>query len=98
MGWVPLSGIRTAQLVTACNVGILLKGEVLGSSNAKRTDDLIMESERTHNVEVGVGALHACEPGVHVAGSFHGTCCHTMPLVKLNAEDSIMLSYARNNV
>ena len=62
MGWVPLSGIRTDQLVTACNVGILLKGEVLGSSNAKRTDDLIMESERTHNVEVGVGALHACEP------------------------------------
>ena len=36
-----------------------LKGEVLG---LKLTNNLIMESERTHNRGVGVGALQGCEP------------------------------------
>ncbi|KAF3568622.1 hypothetical protein DY000_02017495 [Brassica cretica] len=47
------SGIAT-QLVTACPVGMLLKGEVLGS---RLTNNLIMELERTYNGGVGVGAL-----------------------------------------
>ncbi|KAF3504286.1 hypothetical protein F2Q69_00043889 [Brassica cretica] len=58
------SGIAT-QLVTACPVGMLLKGEVLGS---RLTNNLIMELERTHNGGVGVGALQRCEPGAHGAG------------------------------
>ncbi|KAF3540610.1 hypothetical protein F2Q69_00018890 [Brassica cretica] len=37
-------------------------GEILGSSNAKRTNNLIIESERTHNGGVGVGDLQSCEP------------------------------------
>ena len=49
------------QLVTTHPGGVLLKGEVLGLSNAKRTNNLIMESERTHNGRVGVGALHDCD-------------------------------------
>ncbi|KAF3540609.1 hypothetical protein F2Q69_00018891 [Brassica cretica] len=57
---------------------MLLKGEVLGSSNAKCTNNLIMESERTHNggVGVGVGALQGCEPGAQGTGSSHGAGCH----------------------
>ncbi|KAF3514061.1 hypothetical protein F2Q69_00002978 [Brassica cretica] len=50
------------QLVTPHPGGVLLKSEVLGLSNTKRTNNLIMESERTHNGRVGVGALHDCEP------------------------------------
>ncbi|KAH0932466.1 hypothetical protein HID58_009583 [Brassica napus] len=50
------------QLVTACPVGMLLKGEVMGS---RPTNNLIMELERTHNGGVGVGALQRCEPRVH---------------------------------
>ncbi|KAF2584124.1 hypothetical protein F2Q70_00034400 [Brassica cretica] len=52
---------------------MLLKGEVLGS---RLTNNLIMELERTHNGEVGVGALQRCEPGPHGAGSSHGAGCH----------------------
>ena len=61
------------QLVTAYPVGMLLKGEVLGS---KLTNNLIMELERTHNGGVGVGALQRCEPGAHGAGSSHRAGCH----------------------
>ncbi|WZZ51008.1 hypothetical protein YC2023_051115 [Brassica napus] len=49
--------VRFSQLVTACTVGMLLKSEIFGSSNAKCTNNLIMESKRTHNGGVGVGAL-----------------------------------------
>ena len=52
---------------------VLLKGEVLGS---RLTNNLIMESERTHNGGVGVGAMQRCEPGDHGAGSSHGAGCH----------------------
>ena len=45
--------------------GVLLKGEDLGPS---LTNNLIMESERTHNGEVGVGALQRCEPKFLVRG------------------------------
>ncbi|KAJ4890422.1 Uncharacterized protein Rs2_30170 [Raphanus sativus] len=48
------------QLVTACLVGMLLKGEDLGSS---LTNNLIMEIVRSHNGGVGVGALQRCELG-----------------------------------
>ena len=48
--------------MTTRHVGVLLKGEILGSSNAKRTNNLIIESERTHNGGVGVGDLQSCEP------------------------------------
>ena len=58
--------------MTVRHVGVLLKGEVLGSRNAKRTNNLIMESEKTHNGGVGVGALQGCEPGVLMSG----TGCH----------------------
>ena len=34
----------------------------LGSSNVECTNNLIMESKRTHNGGVGVGALQGCEP------------------------------------
>ncbi|KAF3522087.1 hypothetical protein F2Q69_00050916 [Brassica cretica] len=61
------------QLVTACPVGMLLKGEVLGS---KLTSNLIMELKRTHNGGVGIGALQCCEPGTHGAGNSHGAGCH----------------------
>ena len=61
------------QLVTACPVGMLLKGEVLGS---RLTNNLIMELVRTHNRGVGVGALQRCEPGAHGTGSSHGAGCH----------------------
>ena len=60
------------QLVITRLVGVLLKDVVLGLRNAKRTNNLIMESERTHNKGVGVGALHDCEPGILVSG----TGCH----------------------
>ena len=53
--------------------GVLLKGEVLGSS---LTNNLIMELERIHNGGVGVGALQRCESETHGAGSSHGTGCH----------------------
>ncbi|KAF3485942.1 hypothetical protein F2Q69_00055110 [Brassica cretica] len=33
------------QLVTTCPVGVLLKGEVLGSSDAKRTNNLPVDVE-----------------------------------------------------
>ena len=59
--------------MTTCPVGMLLKGEVLGS---RLTNNLIMESERTHNGGVVVGALQHCEPGAHGAGSSHGAGCH----------------------
>ena len=55
--------------MTACPVGVLLKGEVLGS---RSTNNLIMELVRTHNRGVGVGALQRCEPGAHGTGSSHG--------------------------
>ena len=42
--------------------GVLLKGVVLGSRNAKRTNNLIIESERTHNGGIEVGALQGYEP------------------------------------
>ena len=57
-------------------VGVLLKGEVLASSNAKRTNNLIIESEKTHNRRVGVGVLQGCEPRVLV----NGTGCHIIQL------------------
>ena len=57
----------------ACHVGILLKGEVLGS---RFTNNLIMESEKTHNGKVRVGTLQRCEPGAHGVGSSHGAGCH----------------------
>ena len=59
-------------LVTIRHMGVLLKGEILNSRNAKRTNNLITESEKIHNGEVGVGALQDCEPGVPV----NGTGCH----------------------
>ena len=37
------------QLVTTRPGRLLLKGEVLGSRNAKHTNNLIMESVRAHN-------------------------------------------------
>ncbi|KAF2540146.1 hypothetical protein F2Q68_00030401 [Brassica cretica] len=37
--------------------GVLLKGERLGSKNAKHTNNLIMESDKIYNGGVGVGAL-----------------------------------------
>lgn len=43
--------------MTACPVGELLKREVLGSRDAKRTNNLIMEPVRAHNEGVGVGAF-----------------------------------------
>ncbi|KAJ4894739.1 hypothetical protein Rs2_21533 [Raphanus sativus] len=49
-----------SQLVTACPVGMLLKGEDMGSS---LTNNLIMEIVRSHNGGVGVGALQRCELG-----------------------------------
>lgn len=51
--------MTTDQLVTSHPGGVLLKGEVLGS---RLTNNLIMESERTHSGGVGVGALQGCEP------------------------------------
>ena len=51
--------------MTVCPVGMLLKGEVLGS---RLTSNLIMELERIHNGGVGVGALQRCEPGAHGVG------------------------------
>ncbi|CAG7869673.1 unnamed protein product, partial [Brassica rapa] len=56
------------QLVTACHVGMLLKGEVMGS---RLTNNLIIELERTHNGGVGVGTLQRCELGAHRTGSSH---------------------------
>ncbi|KAJ4890066.1 Uncharacterized protein Rs2_29814 [Raphanus sativus] len=53
-------GLWAGQLVTACPVGMLLKGEVGGSN---LTNNLIMELVRTHNGGVGVGALQRCELG-----------------------------------
>ena len=47
------------QLVTTNRGEVLLKGEVMGS---RLTNNLIMESERTHNGEVWVSALQGCEP------------------------------------
>ncbi|KAF3529124.1 hypothetical protein DY000_02041742 [Brassica cretica] len=70
---VPFNVSRRNQLVTACPVGMLLKGEVLG---LRLTNNLIMELERTHNGGVGVGALQCCEPEAHGAGSSHGAGCH----------------------
>ena len=64
------------QLVTACLVGMLLKGEVVGS---RLTNNLIMELERIYNGGVGVGALQCCESGTHGAGSSHGAGRHTKP-------------------
>ena len=64
-------------MVSACPVGMLLKGEVLGS---RLTNNLIMELERTHNGGVGVGALQRCEPGAHGTGSSHGAGCHNWAL------------------
>ena len=61
--------LQFGQLVTACHVRMLLKGEVLGLT---LTNNLIIELERTHNGGVGVGALQRCEPGVHGAVSSHG--------------------------
>ena len=58
--------------MTACPVGELLKGEVLGSKNVKHINNLIMELERTHNGGVRVGTLQTCEHGVLVSG----TGCH----------------------
>ncbi|KAF2611849.1 hypothetical protein F2Q70_00012015 [Brassica cretica] len=46
--------IRVLQLVTTHRGEVLLKGEVMGS---RLTNNLIMESERTHNEEVWVSAL-----------------------------------------
>ena len=65
---------------------MLLKGEVLGS---RLTNNLIMELERTHNGEVGVGALQRCEPGAHGAGSSHGAGCHKYEHMK----DTFILIY-----
>ena len=48
--------------MTTRPVGVLLKGEFLGSRNAKCTNNLIIELEKTHNRGVGVGALQGCEP------------------------------------
>ena len=59
-------------LITTRHVGVLVKGEVLGLNNAKRTNNIIMESEKTHNGGVRVGVLQKCEPGVPVSG----TGCH----------------------
>ena len=53
--------VSADQLVTACPVGRLLKGEVLGS---RRTNNLIMELVRTHNGGVGIDALQRCETGL----------------------------------
>ena len=47
------------QLVTTHPGRVLLKGEILGSI---LTNNLIMESEKTHNGGVGVSALQGCEP------------------------------------
>ena len=55
--WRVVTNWPAYQLVTTRLVGVLLKGEVLGSSNAKRTNNLITESERTH--KGGVGSCHA---------------------------------------
>ena len=49
---------KTSPLNNTCHqrtrlAEVLLKGEVLGSRNAKRTNNLIMKSERTHNGGVG---------------------------------------------
>jgi len=68
---------------------MLLKGEVLGSSNVKRTNNLIMEWVRAHNGGVGVGALQSCEPGVHWTGSSHGTGCHTYVKASFNSHFKI---------
>ena len=50
----------SGQLVTACHVWELLKGEVIGS---RRTNNLIMELVKIHKEGVGVGALQRCELG-----------------------------------
>ena len=39
---------ETPQLVTTHPVGVLLKGEVLGSSNVKRTNNLPVDVEEFH--------------------------------------------------
>ena len=46
----------------------------MGSKNAKRTNNLIMESEMIHNSRVGVSVLHDRESEVLVSGTdCHGT-------------------------
>ena len=51
----------------------MLKGEVLSS---RLTNNLIMESERTYNGGVGVGALQRCKTRVHGADSSHEVGCN----------------------
>ena len=48
-GW-PISRGRVGalQVVTIRHVGVLLKGEVLGSSNVKRTNNLPVDVEEFH--------------------------------------------------
>lgn len=46
--------IIAGKLVTTHSGGVLLKDEVMGS---RLTNNLIMESEKTYNRGVGVGAL-----------------------------------------
>ena len=64
--------------MTTRPVRLLLKGEVLDSRNVNRTNNLIMESDRTHNGGVGVGVLQGCEPRAHGTGSSHWAGCHIL--------------------
>ena len=60
--------------MTTRHVGMLLKSEVLGSSNTKRTTNLIMGLKMTHNEGLGVGALQGFEPGSEWAGRIVRNC------------------------
>ena len=56
-------------------MGGLLKGEVLGSRNAKRTNNLIIESVKAYKLGVGVDAMYS-QHGVHGTGGVRGTDCY----------------------
>ena len=80
----------TCPVVTACPVEELLKGEVLGSNNTKSTNNLIMESERTHNGRVGAGVLQGCEPETHWTGSSHGAGYHKHIYIYIIQEEKMV--------
>ena len=62
--------------MTACPGGVLLKGEVLSLSNAKRTNNLPVDVEPfPPTVRVSVGALQDCEPGSEWAGRVVNVFC-----------------------
>lgn len=63
------------QAVTTRHVEVLLNDEVLGSSNAKRINNLYGEFVKTHMWGVRDGALQG-QPGIHGTGGVHGICCY----------------------